>query len=442
MKADKADTKKDKKEKKDKKDKKEKSSKKKEVVEAAEVDEAADVQQPTAEKSNGHSDKRAKKGKKRAKEDEADDEASSAVEQNGTSDSHSSVASTASSSSSKKRKVDDDEQPSAKKQKPASASASLTIPPAAAAAATADAADANGNPPLSSFPIHATTLSLLHKKGITHAFPIQAATFHHILASKDVVGRARTGTGKTLAFALPICERLQNTDQERSERLKVGRAPRVIVLTPTRELAKQVSETFELVGPRLSHTVVYGGSAYAPMEAALRRGVDVVVGTCGRVQDLIEKGSLRLSSVEVIIMDEADEMLNMGFADDVEKILQSVDRSDVSKPIQTLLFSATLPSWVQQVARKYLRASHQRIDLIGEVAQKASNDVVHYAIPCHWSERNSILKEVIAAYGPGGREDAHHRVHRDQERGQRDRSVLVHLVHQRRTARRHRSGTA
>ena len=402
-KADKTDAKKEKKE---KKDKKEKKSKKTDDSKAEQAEAVAEQQAEAVHTVNGASDKsdkkekkdkKDKKDKKRVREENGD---SVTIEQNGNS-SHASASAPTATSSSKKRKVDDDEQPSTKKQKPASASAS-TSATATATASTADQPDANGNPPLASFPIHATTLALLHKKGITHAFPIQAATFQHVLTSKDVVGRARTGTGKTLAFALPICERLQNADQERSERLKVGRSPRVIVLTPTRELAKQVSETFELVGPRLSHTVVYGGSPYGPMEAALRRGVDVVVGTCGRVQDLIEKGSLKLSSVEVIIMDEADEMLNMGFADDVEKILQSVDRSDPNKPIQTLLFSATIPSWVQQVARKYLRPTHERIDLIGEVAQKASSDVVHYAIACHWSERNSLLKEVIAAYGPQG----------------------------------------
>ena len=136
------------------------------------------------------------------------------------------------------------------------------------------------------------------------------------------------------------------------------------------------------------------------MEAALRRGVDVVVGTCGRVMDLLERGALKLNDVSVIILDEADEMLNMGFADDVEKILQSVDRSP-THPIQTLLFSATIPSWVQNVAKKYLKPDHKRVDLVGEVAQKASADVSHYAIACHWSERNALLKEVIAAYGSG-----------------------------------------
>ena len=137
------------------------------------------------------------------------------------------------------------------------------------------------------------------------------------------------------------------------------------------------------------------------MEAALRRGVDVVVGTCGRVRDLIEKGSLKLTSINVIIMDEADEMLNMGFADEVEAILQSVPREGVDGaiPIQTLLFSATMPDWVQKVSKKYLSPKHISIDLVGAVQQRASSDVQHYAIACHWNERNNVLKEVIAVYG-------------------------------------------
>ena len=299
--------------------------------------------------------------------------------------------------SSKKRKTADADSASTstKRVKASSEDGEATV----AAVSPLDAPDAAGHPPLSSFPIHPSTLSILHKKGITHAFPIQSSTFHSVLACKDLVGRARTGTGKTLAFALPVCERLQAADEAAGVRLKVGRGPRVLVLTPTRELAKQVSETFELVGPRLSHTTVYGGSAYGPMEGALRRGVDVVVGTCGRVMDLLERKALKLGEVSVIILDEADEMLNMGFADDVEKILQSVDRSPSHPPVQTLLFSATIPSWVQTVAKKYLRKEAERVDLVGDVEQKGSRDVLHYAIACHWSERNALLKEVIAAYG-------------------------------------------
>ena len=387
--------KKEKKERKDKekKEKKERKEKKKDEKDAkpANGDAAPDTNGSLAEAEQPKEEKREKRQRK---------EKAEAKEQPETADSSSPER------KKKKRKSseDDDEDASAKKLKATASSSPSSSSPSSSTSASLgsplDSPDALGHPPLSSYPISASTLSVLQKKGITHAFPIQSSTFHPILECHDLVGRARTGTGKTLAFALPVCERLQAADAAAGGRLKVGRAPRVIVLTPTRELAKQVSETFTLVGPRLSTTTVYGGSAYPPMEAALRRGVDVVVGTCGRVQDLLERGALRLNDVGVIILDEADEMLNMGFADDVEKILQSVDRS-LTHPIQTLLFSATIPSWVQNVAKKYLKPDHKRVDLVGEVAQKASATVSHYAIACHWSERNALLKEVIAAYGSG-----------------------------------------
>lgn len=263
-------------------------------------------------------------------------------------------------------------------------------------------------PSISSFRVSPKTISILTAKNITSMFPIQSATFDLVYDGEDVVGRAKTGTGKTLAFALPICERLQKFDTDNNVKLRVGRAPRVIVLTPTRELSKQVCETFETVAPHLSCMTVYGGAPYPPMEAALRRGVDVVVGTCGRVIDLIDRNALSLANIQVVILDEADEMLNMGFADDVERILKSVPRenSNTFEPskssLQTLLFSATLPSWVQNVAKKYLRPTHRSIDLVGNVAQKVSLDVTHYAIPCHWSERNAALKDLIAVHGGVG----------------------------------------
>lgn len=267
--------------------------------------------------------------------------------------------------------------------------------------------DANGNKPLSSFNVSAGSVAALKKHDITHMFPIQAATFDIILGGADVVGRARTGTGKTLAFALPIVERLLTTLGNAS--LPSGRAPRVLVLTPTRELALQIQKTFDMVkGPKLQTTCVYGGTAYYTQESALRKGMDIVVGTCGRIKDLLEKGTLRLDKVQYVIMDEADEMLNMGFADDVELILSSVPRGGAegtaaapapTQALQTLLFSATLPPWVENVARKYLRPDKKHIDLVGNTQQHANSDIAHMCMACHWSERNSVLGEVIQLYG-------------------------------------------
>ena len=156
----------------------------------------------------------------------------------------------------------------------------------------------------------------------------------------------RTGTGKTLSFALPILERLL----ARKERLAHGRVPRVLVLAPTRELALQTAKEFETLGQHLATLCVYGGTPYSPQETALYRGVDIIVGTPGRVKDLMDRNKLKLVNLEYVVLDEADEMLNIGFADAVEEILSKVP---ADKEHQTLLFSATLPTWVGNIAKKY-----------------------------------------------------------------------------------------
>lgn len=254
-------------------------------------------------------------------------------------------------------------------------------------------------PPLSEFRINSIIQSNLQAKNITVLFPIQVATFNYIYDNIDVMGRARTGTGKTLAFALPICCKLIDTQSD--SKLSHGRHPRVLVLTPTRELAKQIEGEFNMITSHLTILTVYGGTPYPPQQAALRRGVDVVVGTCGRIKDLLERGQLMLDQVKHVIMDEADEMLNMGFADDVELILKSVKQIN-NQSIQTLLFSATIPAWVNNVAKKYLKPDRQYIDLVGNTNQQANSDITHYAVSCHWSERNSVLRNVIDVYGASG----------------------------------------
>ena len=171
---------------------------------------------------------------------------------------------------------------------------------------------------------------------------IQAATIPPLLEGRDVVGRAQTGTGKTAAFALPILSRLDNTQK----------APEALVLCPTRELAIQVCEAFASYGSHLAglHVLpVYGGQAYGVQLSALRRGVQVVVGTPGRIMDHLEKGTLDLSQLRFLVLDEADEMLKMGFAEDVETILAGTPADK-----QVALFSATMPTQIRKIAKKYL----------------------------------------------------------------------------------------
>ncbi len=173
--------------------------------------------------------------------------------------------------------------------------------------------------------------------------PIQAATIPLLLSGRDLLGQAQTGTGKTAAFALPILARLA----------VAGGAPQALVLAPTRELAIQVAEAFQRYAAHIPgfHVLpIYGGQSYGPQLSALRRGVHVVVGTPGRVIDHLEKGSLDLSQLRTLVLDEADEMLRMGFIDDVERILQKTPPGR-----QTALFSATMPAEIKRIAKTYLR---------------------------------------------------------------------------------------
>lgn len=198
-------------------------------------------------------------------------------------------------------------------------------------------------PLFSDLNLSAAVLKVMKEVGYEAPSPIQAATIPLLLANRDVLGQAQTGTGKTAAFALPILSRIDVKQQ----------APQALVLAPTRELAIQVAEAFQKYATHIKdfHVLpIYGGQSYGPQLSALRRGVHVVVGTPGRVIDHIEKGSLDLSRLKTLVLDEADEMLRMGFIDDVEQILQQTPDSR-----QTALFSATMPPPIKRIAKTYLR---------------------------------------------------------------------------------------
>jgi ATP-dependent RNA helicase DeaD len=189
--------------------------------------------------------------------------------------------------------------------------------------------------------LHPQVLAVLRDVGYETPSPIQAEAIPALLAGRHVVGLAQTGTGKTAAFALPILSRLDVSAKQ----------PQALVLAPTRELALQVSEAFERYAARRKgvHVLpVYGGQGYGVQLSALRRGVHVVVGTPGRVMDHLEKGTLDLSELKFVVLDEADEMLNMGFAEDVEQILSATPEEK-----QVALFSATMPSGIRRLVRKH-----------------------------------------------------------------------------------------
>lgn len=255
---------------------------------------------------------------------------------------------------------------------------------------------------VSRFRVSAPLREKLKSKGIESLFPIQAMTFDMILDGSDLVGRARTGQGKTLAFVLPILESLTNGPTKASKKTGYGRAPSVLVLLPTRELAKQVHEDFDVYGGAVGLTscCLYGGAPYHSQEFKLKKGIDVVIGTPGRIKDHIERGNIDLSSLKFRVLDEADEMLRMGFVEDVELILGKVE--DASK-VQTLLFSATLPSWVKHISTKFLKPDKKTIDLVGNEKMKASTNVRHIVLPCSSSARSQVIPDIIRCYGSGGR---------------------------------------
>jgi len=187
-------------------------------------------------------------------------------------------------------------------------------------------------------------LKALTELGYEEPTPIQREAIPPLLEGKDLVGQAATGTGKTAAFALPMLHRLAAREEKKG-------SPFAIVLVPTRELAMQVSEAVHKYGRALKASVlpIYGGQAYGPQLRALERGADIVIATPGRALDLVRSKKLRLEHVAVVVLDEADEMLDMGFAEDIESIL-----SETPKGRQTVLFSATLPPRIAAIAKRHL----------------------------------------------------------------------------------------
>jgi ATP-dependent RNA helicase DeaD len=190
--------------------------------------------------------------------------------------------------------------------------------------------------------IHPSVLQAVADVGYESPSAIQAATIPAMMAGSDVVGLAQTGTGKTAAFAIPILSKIDTT----------SRTTQALVLAPTRELALQVAEAFSRYGahlPQVNVLPIYGGSSYGVQLAGLRRGAHVVVGTPGRVIDHLERGTLDVSRLDYLVLDEADEMLQMGFAEDVERIL-----ADTPEYKQVALFSATMPPAIRKITTKYL----------------------------------------------------------------------------------------
>lgn len=246
-------------------------------------------------------------------------------------------------------------------------------------------------------------IDVLSGKGITKFTEVQGKAFEPSLAGRDLIGRSRTGTGKTIAFGLPSVHRLAKLAEQKGNvdergRRKRGRKVGMIVLCPTRELARQVNdEISEIARPyNLYTTVFHGGVSYDPQARALYNGVDILVGTPGRIMDHIRRGNLDLSECDIAVLDEADEMLNMGFAEDVEVVLDGVGSNNDQKT-QCLLFSATTPSWVKEIGRNY-QTDVLSIDATTDNQARTATTVRHMAIqvPPGPVSKKAILEDIIA----------------------------------------------
>ncbi len=220
--------------------------------------------------------------------------------------------------------------------------------------------------------LHPKLVQAVAALGFTEPTPIQSALIPVMLAGADVIGQAQTGTGKTAAFALPILHNLEPNQ----------RHVQALVLCPTRELALQVAEAVHEYGQFCEARVlaVYGGQPYGPQISRLNRGVDMVVGTPGRLLDLIERKALNLGRVKTVVLDEADEMLSMGFIEDIQSIL-----GETPSERQTALFSATLPAAIRRLAERYMRAPQSiRIQREQVTWQPPNSAITSSTRPINW----------------------------------------------------------
>ncbi|MFC7848979.1 DEAD/DEAH box helicase [Arthrobacter sp. NPDC057388] len=201
------------------------------------------------------------------------------------------------------------------------------------------------------FDVRADIVESLADAGITHPFPIQAMTLPVALTGHDIIGQAKTGTGKTLGFGIPVLQRVVGRDDAGYDKLPSPGAPQAMVIVPTRELAVQVANDLQTASRKRNVRIatIYGGRAYEPQIEALQKGVEVVVGTPGRLIDLFKQRHLVLKNVKIVVLDEADEMLDLGFLPDVETLIAGTPAVR-----QTLLFSATMPGPVIAMARRYM----------------------------------------------------------------------------------------
>ena len=234
--------------------------------------------------------------------------------------------------------------------------------------------------------------------GITSPFPIQELTLPVALSGQDIIGQAKTGTGKTLGFGLPTIQRVVGRDDEGWDDLEYPDAPQALILVPTRELAIQVGEDLAIAAKLRNARIatLYGGVPIEPQAELLRRGLEVAVGTPGRIIDLYQQGFLNLKQVKIVVLDEADEMLDLGFQPSVEKIL-----SYLPEDRQSMLFSATMPSPVIAMARQYMTKPMRISAASPEDASKTKASIRQVVYRAHHLDKDEMIGRILRATGRG-----------------------------------------
>ena len=227
--------------------------------------------------------------------------------------------------------------------------------------------------------------------GARHPFPIQAATIPAILDGRDVLARGRTGSGKTIAFGAPLVESVLRS--QAGQKREIGRPPRALILAPTRELALQIDATIQPIARSvgLFTTQIYGGVPHARQLGALKKGIDIVIGTPGRIEDLVESRALDLSHVRVAVLDEADHMCELGFLEPVQRIMRRTPRD-----AQRLLFSATLDGQVQALVREFL-SEPAVFEVAGETQRSGTID--HRVLVIDHRDKPEILRSLVGSAG-------------------------------------------
>jgi len=271
-------------------------------------------------------------------------------------------------------------------------------PDVSADATTVAASVHADNTTFADFGVRQEIVDALSDAGIVQPFPIQAMTLPVAMSGHDIIGQAKTGTGKTFGFGVPLLHRVVAPGEPGFDELPSPGKPQALVVVPTRELAVQVANDLGTASKRRSVRIVqlYGGRAYEPQVEALTRGVEVVVGTPGRMIDLMNQGHLNLTRASIVVLDEADEMLDLGFLPDVEKILA---RTPAQR--HTMLFSATMPGAVVSMARRYMKQpTHIRANDPDDGGQTVKNieQVVYRA---HALDKVEMLARILQADGRG-----------------------------------------